>query len=351
MRDTGSYPGDITPNESPEAKAQKTVQEVAGDPIFGKLFKVQTREEAEGVTGPGTRSTYGAVPHFERRAEFVESLPEEVSFFAKEVNFDALPEWKKKMYIAGILLYETKTGEPLSTLAQEILSHYPDLQKEGRKLGICGLSGSGKSTAAEGIRDLLGPEAIIMDSDTCRYNLFAKKVQDAETTIGTPKEIIQDRIHNSISGALYLTLEYVGNVLKKRGYTVLLSGTSPAEGTDLNFYVEHRLVDPRTIGSTGDPEQDKIEIANVAKQLTEITSRRVPQNDDYDWDHAETITDFDVMRPVSVQVPEFVHGMFIQNLKRDLAQRTDIISISNPENTDPAAREEHFQKQIKAALG
>lgn len=311
----------------------------------------QSQDETENFVFNG-QNAFGSMPFFERRQEVLARVNESLDFFNGVIDLDSLPLWKKRMYVKGMIAYELKFGKPLSDLVKEILTNYPTHNvARGKKISVCGLSGSGKSTSLEALREILGDDGVIIDSDTARYNLFAKDVKDAEEQRGISRGEIQQRIHNSvISGSMYLSLEYVTQVLRDRGYDVVISGTSPAEGADKTIYIEHRLLNPRTIGASGEKEKDDLEIANAAHALFEITQTRVSSNDSYDWDNANQITNFNEMTDVSVRVPEFVHGMFIRNLRRDLDTRSDIISITNPESADPQIRKTHLKEQISNVL-
>ena len=309
-----------------------------------------TREEAEAAERTG-KNVFGTMPHFDSRQEVLAHVPDAVRFFEQAVDIARLPQWKRNMYTSGMVAYELKFGKPLSSLVKDVLKNYPVRKdSQGRKISLCGLSGSGKSTAVESIREVLG-DAVVIDSDTTRYNLFAKDVQTCEEQSGASHEEVQQRIHNSaISGAMYLSLEFVTNVLRQRGYDVVMVGTSPAEGSDKSIYIEHRLMDPRTIGQSGDKEKDDTEIAAAAHELAQITEARVASADSYDWDHAEQITKFDEMKDVTVRVPEFVHGIFIRNLQRDLMANRSIVPIVNPETNDPVVRKAKFTEQLRNVL-
>ncbi len=325
--------------EKPDAVAAHLIE---GSQESAEKFEVQ----------PG-RAAFGSMPFFGNRDAILARFAEEKAFFEQEVDMKAFPEWKRKFYAAGALAYELKFGKPLSSLVESILVHYPPKKdtKPGKKISLCGLSGSGKSTALEAVREVLGSDAVVMDSDTTRFNLFAADVQVAESKGGASPEQVQDRIQNSaISGSMYLALEYVTNALRKLGYDVVIAGTSPSEGSDKVLYVEHRTIDPRVIGVSGNEDKDKAEVAVAARQLFEVTEKRVPGSDSYDWSQAEQITRFEDMRDVSVRVPEFVHGKFVGNLKKELATRSGIISIKNPENSDAAARKQVIVDQLREVL-
>ncbi len=309
----------------------------------------KTQAEAEGFTQPWApgRLCYGALPHFADREQIIAGFPSEAAFFAKYYTpgkTEGKPVWMDASYGEGIVLFEMKFGKKLSEFVESILIQYPDLGKLGKEISLFGISGSGKSTAIEALVEKLGPEAIVMDSDTVRYNLFGKMIADAEATNGkTLEQVRGDLLHNNISGSLYLAINHVAKELKARGYTVIRASVLANEGADQTLYVEHPTIDPEKVTNE--------EVEEVAKKLFEVTQSRVSGADDYDWDHASTELDFNKMKPVSVQVPERVHGIFVKGARGYLVANPKVQRLVNPSNADAAARKANFRKQFDEVLG
>ncbi|MFH1405277.1 MAG: adenylyl-sulfate kinase [Patescibacteria group bacterium] len=311
------------------------------------VMLARTKEEAENFAKPTTpeRPAFGAMPYYDKRFDVVARFPDEARFFQKHYK---LGDYSDRLYANGAILFELKFGRPLSEFTKEILEQYPDLGTgEGQNITLFGLSGCGKSTVLEVLKEKLGEQAIAMDSDTIRYGLFAKLVKDAEATKGNGVGEIkkQSLIHNDISGSLYLMQSYLTRELKARGYTVVTSGVTPAQGADKTIYIEH----PDGIEPTQVEDEDVIA---VSKNLFERTKARVGDVDDYDWEHAETIIDFNKMVPVTVQVPEHVHAMFVRKLKKVLGDGHRRIShLENPYVADEEMRKDRIRKQLDQLLG
>ncbi len=315
------------------------------------LFK--DRATAEKATNPWNpdRRIYGAVPHLKAPGEAVELFKEEAGYFSKtyKTKEPGAPPWRDASYAEGMILFEAKFGKKLSEFAEEILAHYPPLPdaKPGKELSIFGLSGSGKSTALEAIRELYGSKVVEMDSDTVRFNLLAKMMRDVELANGaTLDEVRKQLIHNNISGSLYLLLHHLTKELKARGYSVVRSSTMPEAGADVSVYVSHPDgIDPRKVTDEQLPE--------AAKNLFERTQKRVSGDDDYDWEHAETVTSFESMKPVTVQVPERVHGIFVKTLRDNVLSNpnTKYVELSNERLEDPSARKAHYKAFFEKTLG
>ena len=119
----------------------------------------------------------------------------------------------------------------------------------------------------------------------------------------------------------------------------------PESGVDLLVYIAHPDgVDPRKVTDE--------EIPVVGKTLFERTQTRVQGDDDYDWEHAETVTRFEDMKPVTVQVPERVHGIFIKNLRGVLSNPpAGLLEFPNHRIDDPAARKTQYRTFFEKALG
>ena len=299
------------------------------------------RELAEAVRTDDGRPMFGRLPHFDRRDSIAARIPEELEFFGEAVPVRKFPGWKRKAHLEGLLLYEMKFGQPLSRLAKEMLGHYPPRgYAPGRKISIFGLSGAGKSTAIEVLRELPGLEdAVMIDNDTVRYNLFAKKFKEVDGAAGASVEDLRTLIHNRISGALYLTLEYITAMLKRHGYDVVISSVFPAEDSDLEIYVEHCKIDPRAAIKPGTSAYDDEAMDKMARTLFEFTAQRIPAQDNYDWDNAEIITYFRRMREVTLRVPEAIHRNFVRALGKSLLERRSIQTLRNPEESDPVRRQ------------
>lgn len=309
----------------------------------------QGREIAEAFAYPWNpgRRAYGALSHLKPKEETLARFRDEAAYFGQtyKTKQPGAPAWRDASYAEGMILFEAKFGKKLSEFAEEILGHYPPTEGEGKVLSLFGLSGSGKSTALEALHELYGDRAIEMDSDTVRYNLLAKMIREAETENGaTLEEVRSDLMHNNISGSMYLLLDHLTKTLKARGYLVIRSSTMPELGADATVYLTHPDgIDPRTM-------KDE-EIPGVAKTLFDRTQARVGEKDDYDWEHAETVTDFRKMKPVSVQVPELVHGIFLKNMRATLTNpEVRYRELSNKKIDDPEERKAHYLKALENIL-
>jgi hypothetical protein len=312
-------------------------------PLFGD------RAAAEDFRYPWNkaRRAYGALPHLKSAKETLALFRDEAEYFSKHYTTKepGAPSWRDASYAEGAIMFEAKFGKRLSAFAEEILAHYPPVKDahKGRELSFFGLSGAGKSTAIEAARELLGKRTVVMDSDTVRFNLLAKMIKEVETSNGAElDEVRQQLIHNNISGALYFLLNHVSKELKDRGYNIIRSSTMPEQNADAVVYLSHPDgIDPREITDEQLPE--------TAKKLFERTQGRVGGPDDYDWEQAETITDFNKMKNVTVQVPEPVHGIFVKNLREALKQ-PNIRSLKNERIDDPVARKQAYQAQLRPIL-
>ncbi len=312
-------------------------------PLFGD------RAAAEDFRYPWNkdRRAYGALPHLKSAEESVNVFLEEAKYFGRHYTpkEPGAPEWRDASFAEGMILFEAKFGKKLSDFTEEILQHYPQRAggNEGKELHVFGLSGSGKSTAIEAIKESLESGAVVMDSDTVRFNLLAKMVKEVEMTHGASLlEVRQHLLHNNLSGALYLLLNHVKKELTSRGYNIISASVMPETGTVPSLYLPHPDgIDPRTITDEQIPE--------VAKRLFERTQARVQGDDNYDWEHAETITDFNQMSEVTVQVPERVHGSFLKNIRTALSQ-PDIHMLQNERIDDPIARKEAYKAQLEPII-
>ena len=316
----------------------------------------QPREVVEGFRAPWTpdRRSYGAVPHFDKRDEIIKHFPEEAAFFAQHYTpgDKSRPAWMDPSYGEGTLLFEMKFGKRLSEFCKEILENYPDLQKDkpGKEISVFGLSGAGKSTVVEVMREKLGAGTIVIDSDTVRFNLMGKMMKDVEMAGGaTLDEVRGQLIHNNISGPLYFGLNYVIKELKARGYDVVQSSTQPMAGADVTLYVEH----PDGIKPEEISADDVAKIGEVAHTLFERTQGRISGSDNYDWDNAKTVTRFEDMVGVSVQVPEKVHNIFVKNVGETLrrAPEGSIQRVHNEKIDDSEARRQALEREVERLLG
>jgi len=308
----------------------------------------QDRVMLEDFRHPWTpeRRAYGALPYFDRRDEIIAHFPEEAAFFSKHYRLHSGPEWQDQFYATGALLFEMKFGTRLSEFAKNILAHYPDRGHRGKLISVFGLSGSGKSTATDAFRAVLGADTVVIDSDTARYGLLAKMVRDAELAGGADADTIKGKlIHNDISGAFYFLLDYVKKELRDCGYTVVSCSAQPDNLADQIFYIEHPDgIDPRTISEEQMPA--------VAQQLFARTEKRIHGQDNYDWDHAATVLDFNAMKPVTVQVPERVHGIFLKTVASAL-EKSDaqgIITLKNPPIENAQERTRCLADQLQQFL-
>lgn len=334
----------------PEAKeAHEALAEYKVTPEKSQLLTAD-QTTLERFTNPWApdRRAFGALPHFAERDAIVEHFAEEAKYFGKHYQTGQGPEWRDPFYAEGDMLFELKFGKRLSEFAEEILAHYPPLGgKKGKEVSLFGLSGAGKSTVVEAVKEQLGDGTVVMDSDTVRFNLFAKMVKDVETTAGASVDEVRNQlIHNNISGSLYFLLNHVTKELRERGYNVVQASTQPTHGADVTIYIEHPDgIDPRTISDE--------QLPAVAKQLYDRTQNRVHGSDDFDWESGETITDFNKMENVTVQVPERVHNIFVKNVREALQKDTagNIKTLRNPLNNDPVERQAALGTQIKELLG
>jgi len=318
----------------------KALSEYQVNPKESELLKGD-REYAEQYAPPWnkTRRMYGALPHYDQKDEIIESFASEAEYFAKHYETGKGPEWRDPSYAEGALLFQMKFGENLSDFTESILAQYPPIGGVGKEISLFGLSGSGKSSAIEALKHKLGENVIVMDSDTVRYNLLAKKIKDVEQASGAGMdEIRNDLINNAISGPLYFALNHITKELKSRGYSIIQSSTQPNPGADLSFYLQHPDgIDPRKVS-----EENRDE---VAKDLYERTQSRVGDFDNYDWDNAETILDFNRMIDVTVRVPERAHAAFLKNISETLEKpESKITELENPNIADAGERKRHFEK-------
>jgi hypothetical protein len=347
------------------------LQEYSIDPEKTSLI-VANRDEIESLTYPkkGGRQ-FGAVPFMSARGDILNHFPEEMDAMTGNGKYykpGGAKPWSDRFYAEGTLLYEMKFGKRLSEFSKEILENYPEVATDGeagKEISIFGLSGSGKSTAIEAIKKTIGENVVVMDSDTVRYNLFAKKIKDVELDNGAPESELKSLMNNKISGALYFLLNTVKHELKERGYTVVTSSTEPSDTADMRFYIEHPDgIDPAndaqvpevTQAKPTDTEEQKTEramaerkVAEIAAQLQGHTDTRITADDDYDWKQARTVTRFEDMVPVNVQVPAVVHGFFLQNLKRSLKQE-GIVRIANTRTENAEARQKNFERQFATLI-
>lgn len=296
----------------------------AGEIPDGLTLLGTTQKEAEQFLSPfiPDEPLYGALPHFSDRAGILARVPDEYAYFAQFLQTND----SSSRYMDGLIMHEAKFGEPLRHVAESILQHYPELPgRRGKHISVFGLSGSGKSFVADRLAQHFGTQAIVMDSDTVRYNLFAKKVFDVETTAGKSlTEVRSHHMHNRISFMLYAVIQHVAQVLGERGYTVIQSNLRPQEHADLVLYVEH----PQGIH----PQQTTDEqIDQHAQRLFECTQERISERDNYPWNTMETITKFSDMHPVSVRVPQQAHAFFLRMLRAEMdkAMSGNVLSIPN----------------------
>lgn len=348
-------PSMISAAEAGEKKQYKKVFEKYGVNIEKSNLLSLSKQEAEDFRNPWTpdRRAYGALPNFDKKQEIMEHFVSEAEYFGKHYETGQGPVWRDFSYAEGAMMFEMKFGKKLSEFAKEILENYPDLgsNEKGKEISVFGLSGAGKSSAMEAIKDLMGEKVVVIDSDTARYNLLGKMVKEVEmqgvegdeAKAQRLEEIRSDLMHNNISGALYFLLNHVTKELKDRGYTVLQSSTMPTSGADTTIYIEH----PDGINPVQLSEE---EFPEVGKGLFERTQARVGDLDDFDWEKASTVLDFNEMPAVSVQVPEHVHGIFLKNIKAALETDADIKSLKNPKIDDKQQRIDNFKNQFSEFL-
>ncbi|MBP7134433.1 hypothetical protein KBA73_04425 [Patescibacteria group bacterium] len=293
---------------------------------------------------------YGALPHFLPAAAAQAYFAEEAPYFLHHYspNAPGTHPSQNVHYAEGIVLFYEKFGTHLAEFTETVLAHYPLLptQSKGLELSLFGLSGSGKTTAMQAIAELYGPKVILMDSDTVRYNFFAKMISDVEQAAGASfTDIRNNLIHTRLSGALYLCLAIVCKELKRRGYLVVTASTMPKQEADEIIYLSHPDgIDPRRI-----PEERRRE---VAATLFARTQARVPEVDNYAWENAQTVTDFRKMVPVSVQVPEEIHMIFLKNVRKTLLNKElSIRELNNFRIEDPEAQKKYYRRFFERVLG
>ncbi len=319
-----------------------------GEKTSPLLLGKEAAEKAAPPWNPNRRS-YGAVPFLKSRDESLALFRGEAAYFGRtyKTKEPGAPPWRDAAYAEGMILYEAKFGEKLSELAEEILSQYPSIEgaDKGKVISLFGLSGSGKSTALEALREIYGDQLIEMDSDTVRYNLFGKKIQEVEMENGaTLDEVRNHLMHNNISGSMYLLLDHLTKTLKDRGYMIVRSSTMPEFGADAIVYLQHPDgIDPRRISDE--------EISDKAGVLFARTESRVDGPDDFDWDHRQTVTRFEDMKQVTVQVPQQVHGIFIKNLRGILSNPSIAYKeLTNERIDDPTERKKHYVKALRKVI-
>lgn len=352
------------PGTTAVATSEQLLREFGVSPENSDLISA-SKEELENATfGANSKDRmYGTLPYFDKREEALTHIGEELAALSKHYDPSKEPAWRNKSYAEGVILFEIKFGKRLSEFTAEILAHYPDLHREGRLISIFGLSGSGKSTAIEAYREHLGSAAetvVIIDNDTVRYNLFAKLFKEAEFSAidagdaqarASKAEELKQLIHNRISGSLYFLLNHVLHELKNRGYIVFMSSTQPTHEANETIYVEHPDgIDVKNIPD--DPAKALPILNEIAASLYDRTQSRIHGKDNYDWGSAETITDFNKMRPVTVQVPKEMHVRFAvkvaEFLKNDKEGR--IKKLRNPVSENIAARNKNFVEQLDRIL-
>lgn len=322
-------------------------------PLKARINLLFSKDEvAEKFTAPWSpaRRSYGALPHLKSPEETLNSFREAAAYFSKTYTPKApdAPPWRDASFAEGMILFEAKFGKKLSAFSEEILANYPPINngKPGKVLSVFGLSGSGKSTALEAMHDLYGSKVVEMDSDTVRFNLLARMMRDVELANGADlTEVREQLIHNNISGSLYLLLNHLTKELQARGYNVVRSSTMPEPSADVTVYISHPDgIDPRKVTDEQLPE--------VAKGLFERTQGRVSGSDDYDWEHAETVTDFGKMKPVTVQVPQRVHEIFVKNTRDILSKPgANFHELANQTIADPEARKAMYRDFFEKTLG
>jgi septum formation protein len=295
-----------------QAEALRLMAEFGVRPAESILLKGSRPEvEQHRQADNPERRQYGTVPFHGRREEIVSDFPAELAYFS---HFRPAGDGTETLakYAESLPLFAMKFGRPMREFAQEIMAHYPDLGRLGRDISLFGLSGSGKSALMTAVRERLGSDVVVMDSDTVRYNLFGKMVRDVETAAGADlDEVRHHLIYNDVSNCLYLLRHHVAAELKGRGYTVIQNATTPRFGSDRLIYVENPDgLDPLALADA--------DIPKVARSLSEATEHRGAERDNYDWDRAETVTDFHAMRPVSVRVDPKVNEQIIREVRQAL---------------------------------
>ena len=232
----------------PEGPEQRDFSAIAKELGLGDCALTKagaTRVEAEHVMENGRR-VFGALPQFDHMEEHLEGLRDDFRYFQEKLAID--PSSLTASQRQSMLTYRLKFDTSITGLMDNILRYYPVREgKTGKSIALYGLSGSGKSLAAAAFREH-DPEAVIMDADTARLNLFGRIIRDVEMpNSGSLEEVRNHLIHNpAVSGMIYLVLETVAKQLKERGYTVIQSANVPASGTDEVYYLEHPdpMVDP-----------------------------------------------------------------------------------------------------------
>lgn len=316
------------------------------------LFTCTNRVAAEKLafgSDPRKRK-YGALPHFLPAQEAQKYFSEEAPYFLHHYSPRApgTPSSQNTHYAEGIVLFYEKFGTHLADFTEKVLAQYPILPAppKGLELSLFGLSGSGKTTAMQAIAEVYGPKVILIDSDTVRYNFFAKMIYDVEHAAGASFEEIRHHLmHTRLSGALYLSLAIICKELKRRGYLVVTASTMPKQEADEIIYLGHPDgIDPRRIS-----EEKRSE---VAAQLFTRTQTRVPEVDNYDWENAHTVTDFRRMAPVSVQVPQEIHTLFLKNVRKSLLNRDlSIRELNNFRIENPEAQKAYYRRFFERLLG
>lgn len=291
------------------------------------------------------RRQYGAVPYFDRREDIIRDFPNELNYFSGfRERHDATPASAK--YAEATELFAMKWGRPMREFAEEILVHYPDLGKKGQDVCLFGLSGAGKTEITRVLGARLGDTAVVMDSDTVRYNLFGRMVRDVETGAGASlEEVRQHLLFNRVSDCLYLLRQHVAGELKNRGYTVIQNATTPRFTSDRLIYIENPdEPDPTTLAEADLPA--------FAERLSSRVSGRTSERDDFDWEHAETVTDFRQMRPVQVRVSAAANESILKELRRVLSKQdgnvTHVMNRRTEDGRGLAAAADQLEELLRA---
>ena len=116
------------------------------------------------------------------------------------------------------------------------------------------------------------------------------------------------------------------------------------------MYVEHPTVRPDELLLTGRDNQDNEIIEPVAKELYEVTQRRVQGPDNYNWAHLHTELDFRQMIPVTVQVPEKIHVNFVKKIHSYLQDHPEVVRITNPYSENAQAIQQNFTNQLRQLI-
>lgn len=141
-------------------------------PTFDIINPLRSQESLEAKETADKIKYFGALPHYSRLEEHLRGVAQDLERLQDSygISNESAIENERR----SLLTYRLKYGSSLLDLVEKCMAKYPAIENQtGKIYSVFGLSGSGKSLMAEALREKYGDRLIVMDSDTCRYNLFA----------------------------------------------------------------------------------------------------------------------------------------------------------------------------------